>query len=113
MEDSSGKKEQQKRLTQPQLKKPDFIVEELHKEVYHIHQQLPRLSRITPQGRTLWLSPPKAEGKDKHEEARRQARMLVYKGTKDCAYKHWMPKRKLAIVKGNMEMKARQEKQQS
>ena len=32
--------------------------------------------------------------------------ILVYKGPKACVYnKHWMPKRKLTIVKGNMEMK--------
>ena len=39
------------------------------------------------------------------KKAWHQARMLVYKGPKACAYKHWMPQRKLAIVKGNMEMK--------
>ena len=39
------------------------------------------------------------------KKARHLARLLVYKRPKACAYEHWMPKRKLTIVKGNMERK--------
>ena len=43
--------------------------------------------------------------RERTKKARHQGRMLVYKGPKACAHKHWMPQWKLAIVKGNMEMK--------